>query len=299
VFRYKGKDTAPQQVGRDLGVRAVLSGRLLQRGDTLVLRTELVDVADGSQLWGGEHTSRAASVFELQDYLSREVSEKLRLRLTTEEKARLTKRYTNDNAAYQLYLQGRYHRNKMNPEGLRIGGDYLNQAVAKDPRFALAYAGLSDVYNQMSFFNLQRPRDVMPKAKAAALKAIELIRETVGADKVSITSSFVGVHASSYPVNLIHLFTTGPHEAVLTVALKPGVRADANEAIRARLSKELPDVKVLFEAGDIVSQVLSFGSPTPVNVSVTGPSLPADYQFAEKISNELGKLNFLRDIQID
>ena len=119
VFRYKGKDADPQQVGRDLGVRAVLSGRLLQRDDTLVLRTELVDVADGSQLWGGEHTSRAASVFELQDYLSREVSEKLRLRLTSEDKERLTKRYTNDNAAYELYLQGRYHRNKTSPESLR------------------------------------------------------------------------------------------------------------------------------------------------------------------------------------
>ncbi|MBK5296317.1 MAG: protein kinase [Vicinamibacteria bacterium] len=174
VFRYKGKDTDPQQVGRDLGVRAVLSGRLLQRGDTLVLRTELVDVADGSQLWGGEYTSKAASVFELQDYLSREVSDKLRLRLTTEEKERLTKRYTNDSAAYQLYLQGRYHRNKMNPEGYRKAIEYLNQAVARDPRFALAYAGLADAHNQVSFFNLQRPRDVMPKAKEAAARALEI-----------------------------------------------------------------------------------------------------------------------------
>ncbi len=156
------------------GVRAVLSGRLLQRGDTLVLRTELVDVADGSQLWGGEHTSKAGSVFELQDYLSREVSDKLRLRLTAEDKELLTKRYTNDNAAYQLYLQGRYHRNKMSPEGLRKSIEYMNQAVEKDPRFAMAYAGLADSHNQMSFFNLQRPRDVMPKAKEAAARALAI-----------------------------------------------------------------------------------------------------------------------------
>ena len=174
VFRYKGKETDPQQVGRDLGVRAVLSGRLLQRGDTLVLRTELVDVADGSQLWGGEHTSKAGSVFELQDYLSREVSDKLRLRLTIEDKQLLTKRYTNDNAAYQLYLQGRYHRNKMSPEGLRKSIEFMNQAVEKDPRFAMAYAGLADSHNQMSFFNLQRPRDVMPKAKEAATRALAI-----------------------------------------------------------------------------------------------------------------------------
>ena len=174
VFRYKGKVTDPQQVGRDLGVRAVLSGRLLQRDDTLVLRTELVDVADGSQLWGGEHTSKAGSVFELQDYLSGEVSDKLRLRLTSEDKELLTKRYTNDNAAYQLFLQGRYHRNRISPEGYRKSIEYLNQAVEKDPRFALAYAELADAHNQMSFFNLQRPRDVMPKAKEAATRALAI-----------------------------------------------------------------------------------------------------------------------------
>jgi serine/threonine protein kinase/Tfp pilus assembly protein PilF len=174
VSRYKGKVIDPRQVGRDLGVKAVLSGRLLQHDDTLVLRTELVDVADGSQLWGGEHTSRTGSVFELQDYLSREVSDKLRLRLTTEDKQRLTKRYTNDNAAYQLFLQGRYHRNKMSPEGYRKAIEYLTQAVEKDPRFALAYTGLADAYNQMSFFNLQRPRDLMPKAKDAATRALAI-----------------------------------------------------------------------------------------------------------------------------
>ena len=113
-------------------------------------------------------------MFELQDYLSREVSDKLRLRLTTEDKERLTKRYTNDNAAYQLYLQGRYHRNKMSPEGLRKSIEFMNQAVEKDPRFAMAYAGLADAHNQMSFFNLQRPRDVMPKAKEAATRALAI-----------------------------------------------------------------------------------------------------------------------------
>ena len=139
-----------------------------------MLRTELVDVADGSQLWGGEYTSKAGSVFELQDYLSREVSDKLRLRLTIEDKQLLTKRYTNDNAAYQLYLEGRYHRNKMSPEGLRKSIEFMNQAVEKDPRFAMAYAGLADAHNQMSFFNLQRPRDVMPKAKEAAARALAI-----------------------------------------------------------------------------------------------------------------------------
>ena len=139
------------------------------------------------------------------------------------------------------------------------------------------------------------------RTEPMALRALELIRETIGADKVALTSSFVGAHASSYPVNLIHLFTTGPHEAVLTVALKAGAKvntAAAQEAIRERLAKDMPQLRVLFEGGDIVSQVMSFGAPTPVQVSVVGPSLPADYQFAQKLEVELKKLPFLRDLQI-
>ncbi len=139
------------------------------------------------------------------------------------------------------------------------------------------------------------------RTELIALQALDLIKETVGRDKVAITTSFVGVHASSYPVNLIHLFTTGPHEAVLTVAIKPGTHLDqakAREAIRARLGRDLPMLRILFEGGDIVSQVMSFGAPTPVTVSVVGPSLAADYQFAQKIAIELKKLSFLRDLQI-
>lgn len=140
------------------------------------------------------------------------------------------------------------------------------------------------------------------RTEIVALKALDFVRETLGKDQVSLTTSFVGQHASSYPVNLIHLFTTGPHEAVLTLALKPSAKieaADAREAIRAKLAKELPQVKVLFEGGDIVSQVMSFGSPTPLRVLVTGPSLPADYEYAQKIATELKKLYFLRDLQIE
>lgn len=134
------------------------------------------------------------------------------------------------------------------------------------------------------------------RTEPMALQAIEAVRETIGRDKVALTTSFVGVHASSYPVNLIHLFTTGPHEAVLTLALKPGTTVDY-EAIRARLKKDQPQLQVLFEGGDIVEQVMGFGSPTPVNVAVVGPSLAADQEFANKVRAELEKLSFLRDVQ--
>jgi serine/threonine protein kinase/tetratricopeptide (TPR) repeat protein len=174
VFRYKGKETDPQKIGQDLKVRAVLSGRLLQRGDTLIVRTELMDVTNGSQLWGGQYSRKVADVFALQDELSTEISDKLRLRLTSEEKQRLTKRYTDNAEAYQLYLKGRYYWNKRSPDGIQKSIEYLNRAVDNDSGYALAYAGLADSYNLMSFLNVVPPREAMPKAKAAAAKALEI-----------------------------------------------------------------------------------------------------------------------------
>ena len=174
VFRYKGKETDPQKIGQDLKVRAVLSGRVMQRGDTLIVRTELMDVTNGSQLWGGQYNHKAADVFALQDELSTQISDKLRLRLTNEEKQRLTKRYTDNAEAYQLYLKGLYYWNKRSPDGIQKSIEFLNRAVAEDPGYALAYAGLADSYSQGSFFNMVPPREAMPKAKAAAAKALEI-----------------------------------------------------------------------------------------------------------------------------
>jgi TolB-like protein/Tfp pilus assembly protein PilF len=174
VFRYKGKDIDPQKAGNDLHVRAVVSGRLLQRGNTLIVRAELMNVATGGQLWGGQYNRKPEDVFALQDDLSREISEKLRLRLTGEERQRLTKRYTEDSEAYRLYLKGRYHWNKRSPEGLQKAVEYFQQALDKDPAYSLAYAGLADTYAYLSFFNVVAPREAMPKAKTAAVKGLEI-----------------------------------------------------------------------------------------------------------------------------
>ena len=174
VFRYKGKEIDPQKIGQDLHVGAVLSGRLLQRDGTLVVRTELMDVSNGSQLWGGQYNRKVADVFALQDELSKEISERLRLRLTDDEKQRLTKRYTDNTEAYQLYLKGLFYWNKRSPDGIQKSIEYFNRAVETDPAYALAYAGLADAYNMMSFFNIVPPRAAMPKAKAAAAKALEI-----------------------------------------------------------------------------------------------------------------------------
>lgn len=131
------------------------------------------------------------------------------------------------------------------------------------------------------------------------LRALDVIRREAGPENVAITSGYVGVVPPSYPVNLIHLFTSGPQESLIQVALKAEApRGETlRERIRRSLQREVPDLRVSFEAADIVSQVMSFGSPTPVEVAVQGASLADDYAFAEKIRAQLAKLDFLRDLQ--
>jgi tetratricopeptide (TPR) repeat protein len=174
VFRYRGKDIDPRKAGNDLHVRAAVCGRLLQRGNTVIVRAEMIDVATGAQLWGGQYNRKAEDVFSLQEDLSREISEKLRLQLTGDEKKRLTKRYTEDADAYRLYLKGRYHWNKRSPEDFGKAIQYFRQALDKDPAYSLAYAGIADSYAYLSFFAVIAPREAMPKAKAAAVKGLEI-----------------------------------------------------------------------------------------------------------------------------
>ena len=174
VFRYKVREADPQVVGRELAVRAVLLGRVAQLKDTLSIWTELVDARDGSHLWGEQYHRKLADIFAIQEGISQEISENLRLRLTGEEKKRMTKRYTESAEAYQLYLKGRYHWNKRTGEGLKKGIQYFQQAIEKDPGYALAYTGLADCYNLLSLYSELPPREAMPKAKAAALQALEI-----------------------------------------------------------------------------------------------------------------------------
>src|SRR5271165_4040640 len=131
------------------------------------------------------------------------------------------------------------------------------------------------------------------------LRALDVINREIGSDKVEITSDFLGVVPSSYPVDLIHLFTSGPQEAIIQVAMKPDTpRGEAlREKLRASPHKQLPECQISFEAGDIVTQVMSFGSPTPIEVAVQGISLADDYSYAKKVQTQLAKLDFLRDLQ--
>ena len=172
AFRYKGKENDALQIGRELRVRAIVSGRLLQRGDTLIIRAELTDVLAGSQLWGDQYDRKLNDVLVVQNDLATEIAETLRQRLSGAERRQLTKRYTDDADAFRLYLKGRYHWNRLTPDGARKALEYFTAAVDKDPAYALAYAGLAEAYNRISFFNVGDPREAMPKAKAAAAKAL-------------------------------------------------------------------------------------------------------------------------------
>ncbi len=174
VFRFKGREDDPQKIGRDLGVGAVLVGRLQPRGDLLTVQTELVDVATGSQLWGEQYNRRLADLLPMQDEISREISEKLRLRLTGEEKSRLASARAVNPDAYQLYLQGRFYWNKRSVEGIKKALDYMNQAVTKDPTYALAYAGLADCYAVVPSRGHIPQEEASTKGKAAAMRALEL-----------------------------------------------------------------------------------------------------------------------------
>ena len=173
AFRFKGSNLDPVEAGRNLNVGAVLTGRLVKLDDRFVIKTELIKVADGSQLWGDEYKGSLADIFSVQEEVSKKISQSLRLRLTGEDEEKLAKRYTHDAEAYQLYLKGRYFWNRRNEEGFRNGIDYFKRAEEKDPTFALAFSGLADSYALLCDIGVVRPLDEMPKAKAAAEKAVD------------------------------------------------------------------------------------------------------------------------------
>ncbi len=171
VFRYKTPDADPQAVGRELGVRVVLTGRVIQRGDTLVVGTELLDVDGGAQLWGERYNRKLSDIFELEEEIARKISESLRMKLSGEEKKRLAKRFTENTEAYQLYLRGRHHWTRRTPDHLKQGVEYFQAAIAKDPAYALAYSGLADCYSILALFSVISPKEGFARAKAAAAAA--------------------------------------------------------------------------------------------------------------------------------
>jgi TolB-like protein/DNA-binding winged helix-turn-helix (wHTH) protein/Tfp pilus assembly protein PilF len=174
VSRYRDPRPDLRKLGRQLGVKSVLVGRLLRQGDRLMLQTELVDVASGSQLWGEQYDRKVAYSFSLQQQLSREVASNLRIRLTGAEQKKILSRHNPSPEAYELYLKGRYFWNQRSKEGLLRAVQSFERAIEIDPKYAVAYAGLADSYNLLDDWGTTLPRESFPKARAAAETALSL-----------------------------------------------------------------------------------------------------------------------------
>jgi len=173
VFRYMGKESDPQNVAKELGVDSVMTGRITQRGDDMTISVNLVDTRDGKSLWGEQYERKLSDILSTQREIAAEIAKKLQLKLSGEEIG-LTKNYTDSSEAYQLYMKGRYQWNRRTAESLKYAVEFFNQAIEKDPNFALAYSGLAESYTLFSSYSVDLPLDSMPKAKEAALRAIEL-----------------------------------------------------------------------------------------------------------------------------
>lgn len=179
VFRFKGREADPIEVGKQLGVAAVLEGSVRKDGDTVHVALRLVSVDDGRVLWADEsHDRKVQDLFALQDEIARNVAAGLKVKLSGAAEQRLRQRQTDNTEAYQLYLKGRFYLNKFTVGDLKKSIDYFNQAVAIDPRYAEAYAGLADSYIALGV-DFIPPKEAFPKAKIYALKALEL-DETLG-----------------------------------------------------------------------------------------------------------------------
>ncbi|MEP7037023.1 MAG: tetratricopeptide repeat protein, partial [Acidobacteriota bacterium] len=173
VFRYKGVNTDARQIAKELNVQAILNGRVVERGGNLSLYVELVDVAADKVIWSQTYNRSMTNLVALQTEIARDVSNNLQTKLSGADERNLAKSYTENAEAYQLYLKGNYHWNKHTLEDLQKGIEYFNQAIKKDPNYALAYTGLSASYGVLGV-NYLPPHEAFPKAKAYAAKALEI-----------------------------------------------------------------------------------------------------------------------------
>ncbi len=174
VFRYKGTGVAPTTAAKELRVRALVTGRVVQRGKQLMVSAELTDVASDSQLWGDRLIRSTTDIFTVQDEVASEIVKGLRLRLTPDDREKLTRRQTEDSEAYHAYLRGRHQWNKRTREGFLKAIEHFEDAIDRDPLYALAYAGLADAYNMLGYYNSLPPREAYPRAAAASTRALEL-----------------------------------------------------------------------------------------------------------------------------
>jgi serine/threonine-protein kinase len=177
AFRYKGSDVDPQIIGRELNVRVLLSGKVLQRGDRLMVQAELVDTLERKQVWGERFNRSVSDIFEVEEQIAKQISDQLRTKLTGKDKRLLTRRFTENTLAYQSYLKGRYYWSRRTPDSLTRSIEYFQQATDEDPLYALAYAGLADSYIVLGWYGFSTPAEAVERSRRSALKAVEIDSE--------------------------------------------------------------------------------------------------------------------------
>ena len=192
VFRYKGKETNPQTIGKELNVQAIVNGRVVQRGQELSLFVELIDVALEKVVWSRQYNRRQSDLVTLQSEIARDVSSRLKSRLSAAEVANVEKTYTTNPEAYQLYLKGKFFWNKRTRDALKQAAEFYRQAIEKDPNYALAYSGLAETYVLFSSYDVAPGNDSMPLAKAAALRALAID------DSLAEAHTALGFYLSNY-----------------------------------------------------------------------------------------------------
>jgi len=191
VFRYKGEEVDPQVVGRKLSVRSVLTGRIIRQGNDLTISVELVDVRNNHHLWGDHYNRKLSDILAVQSEIAGDICEELRSTLTREQHQKVTRRYTENTEAYHLYLKGRYYWNKRTGDDVKRSLDYFRQAIALDPGYALAYAGLADAYIALPVYSDFPLNEALQRAKDAALKALA-IDDTLAEAHTALAGSIGG-----------------------------------------------------------------------------------------------------------
>ncbi|HEX4899757.1 MAG TPA: tetratricopeptide repeat protein, partial [Pyrinomonadaceae bacterium] len=192
VFRYKGKEIDPKEVASELGVETILTGRVVQRGDQLTLSVELIDGQTENTIWGNKYERKGSDLVALQSEVARDLSTKLKTKLSGADVAKVEKTYTTNPDAYQLYLKGKFNWNKRTGESLQQAAELYRQAIEKDPNYALAYSGLAETYVLFSSYDVAPATDSMPHAKAAALRALEID------DSLAEAHTALGFYLSNY-----------------------------------------------------------------------------------------------------